>query len=352
MGLGLIFGAMSGAGDAAGKSLAETQKFHDEESLMQERASLETEKAKSIATFNNQLGMDTANQQRQAMTDRISGAQNGIINQAMGQKYAGSDAAVAAANAGQTDAPLSDEQQAAIDQSKGIDTQEMQNSSDTYVKAAMKTGDINPKTIASLANKNDAAQMKSESAQSKLETWQKIADDKNKTTIQIADLKAEMQKKKDENGKVDLVSGHKLVDSYRDDIKISQDQIRIATKQLSDMRPSIGNKPNPDYTNLQSQIQSLYVEIKDTQHRRDDMLGQLTGVSKNTFPTSDNLSKPDADQTPYRFNENDLDQETRDFLKKIDPEAYAQGVARFNKSGSLATAQVPANRPPLSSFKK
>lgn len=49
MGLGIVFGALSGAGENVAKSLSETQKFHDEESLMQERAALETEKAKIIA---------------------------------------------------------------------------------------------------------------------------------------------------------------------------------------------------------------------------------------------------------------------------------------------------------------
>jgi hypothetical protein len=92
-----------------------------------------------------------ADQRRMDRVARVDSAKQGLVSDAMGAKYAGSDAAVAAADAGQTDAPLSAEQKAVISQAKGTDRTAMMNDPMTSVQASVKTGDLLPHDAAVLA---------------------------------------------------------------------------------------------------------------------------------------------------------------------------------------------------------
>lgn len=84
------------------------------EDLMKEQKQLEIERAQRIAEINQMM----ADKERGARAAEIDKGTEGLIASKIGNRYAGSDAAVADAAAGRTDAPLTPEQLAVIQQSK------------------------------------------------------------------------------------------------------------------------------------------------------------------------------------------------------------------------------------------
>jgi hypothetical protein len=165
--MGIILSALAGAGDSGAQSIDQNLKQQRALDLDAARSDLEQKKALAILSATKQAQIDTANQLRTEQSGRLAAAKDAVIAQQMGQKYAPADAAVAAADAGQTDAPLTPEQKAAIEQSKGIDYQSLAADPHSYIAAAMKTGDIDPKTVAELAQQADALkrQLASQEAQ-------------------------------------------------------------------------------------------------------------------------------------------------------------------------------------------
>lgn len=74
MAFGILLAGLSSGAEALGKNLAETQKFSDEQSLMQQRADLETEKAKVIAQYNNENAKSLAQYSHNLQTAPLSRA--------------------------------------------------------------------------------------------------------------------------------------------------------------------------------------------------------------------------------------------------------------------------------------
>jgi hypothetical protein len=107
----------------------------------------------------------------------------------MASKYAGSDAAVADANAGNTVAPITPEQQASIDQAKAQDRQAMASSDDTYIKAARQTGYIEPKDVLSNATRAELGQLKADTYRESMQNKADIADAKGDIALQIAAMR-------------------------------------------------------------------------------------------------------------------------------------------------------------------
>lgn len=165
--MGIILSALAGAGDSGAQSIDQNIKHQQQLDLDAARSDLEQKKALAILAATKQAQIDTGNQLRTEQAGRLASAKDDVIQQQMGQKYAPSDAAVAAADAGQTGAPLTPEQRAAIQQSKDIDLKSLASDPHSYIAAAMKTGDIDPKTVAELAQQADALkrQLASQEAQ-------------------------------------------------------------------------------------------------------------------------------------------------------------------------------------------
>lgn len=154
--MGIIMSALAAAGDAGAHSMDQRIKQGNQIDLDERRSALETQKAKALIDYQKQASLEMDNTKRQGIADRIGAAKGGIISGALADKYAGSDAAVAAADAGQTGSQLTTEQQAAIAQSKSIDTEQIAKDPHTYIKAAMASGDIDPKEVAALVQQEDA----------------------------------------------------------------------------------------------------------------------------------------------------------------------------------------------------
>lgn len=154
--MGIIMAALAAAGDAGAHSMDQNIKQSMANEQDERRSALETQKAKALIDYQKQASLDMDNQKRQGIADRVGAAKTGIIQSQIADKYAQSDAAVAAADAGQTAAPLTPEQKAAIGQSKAIDTDQAGKDPHTFIKAAMASGDIDPKEVATIAMQEDA----------------------------------------------------------------------------------------------------------------------------------------------------------------------------------------------------
>lgn len=154
--MGIIGGALAAAGDAGVKSMDQRLQIMGQQQLDESRSALETQKQKAIIDYQRDSQLQAENQRRQGVQDRVGAATAGVVDKAMADKYAQSDAAVTAANAGQTSAPITPDQQAAIDQSKSLDKQTLAADPHTYIKAAMASGDITPNEVATLVQQADA----------------------------------------------------------------------------------------------------------------------------------------------------------------------------------------------------
>lgn len=87
-----------------------------------------------------QLALDADQKKRDLMTSSIEKAKSGLIESDMSRKYAESDAAVAAADAGQTGGLLTAEQKSIIQGSKDADRASMIDSPSIAARAALKAG--------------------------------------------------------------------------------------------------------------------------------------------------------------------------------------------------------------------
>lgn len=154
--MGIILSAIAAAGDAGAQSVDQNIKQSMANEQDERRSALETQKAKALIDYQKQAALDADNQKRQGIADRIGVAKGGIIQGQIDDKYAQSDAAVAAANAGHTSAPLTPEQAAAIAQSKAADTEQAAKDPHTFIKAAMASGDIAPHEVAALVQQEDS----------------------------------------------------------------------------------------------------------------------------------------------------------------------------------------------------
>lgn len=154
--MGIISSALAAAGDAGVQSMNQNIQQMNQQDLDKQRADMETQKQLTIIAAQKQATIDAANQQRKEQADRIAAAQGGVVQDQLAQQYAPSDAAVADADAGKTAAPLTDDQRAAINQSKAADLASLAHDPQSYIVAAMRTGDLDPHSVAQLVQQENA----------------------------------------------------------------------------------------------------------------------------------------------------------------------------------------------------
>jgi SpoVK/Ycf46/Vps4 family AAA+-type ATPase len=234
--MSIIMGAIGGLGEG----MQATGKLYGEQALEDQRSQNQLQNQTQLAQLTSNLTLqreqaleqfkaDLQNSQRTAMATRIGDAQTGIVNNAIGKKYAQSDAAVAAADAGQTDAPLTDEQRTVIDQSKQSDRDAMMSDPDTYTAAAMKTGDLDPKTVATVNQRDQAAQYRLQAMQDRMQTLMAMNTQTNETRQEIAQLREAMRG----NGKIDTATGRMMITSLDTDMKANMSQRKTLADQLA-----------------------------------------------------------------------------------------------------------------------
>ncbi len=149
--MGIIAGALGGLAGAAGDIAQNTIDMRNKATLAQQMAEIDVEKARRI----EEMKVASENAQRQAMVDRIGSARQGVVDDAVNRKFGGP---MDAANGG----PATDNQLAAAQAQRNQYAQQVDASPDTYTQAAIRSGDIDPKTAATLTNRYEMAQMKAD----------------------------------------------------------------------------------------------------------------------------------------------------------------------------------------------
>jgi hypothetical protein len=294
--MGIIMGAIGGAGSALqdiGSTMMKSDlALENETKLAGVRSDLETKRQQTLEEFKNTLATNTANQQRDAQASRIGAAQQGIVGRSIDQKYAQSDAAVAAAAGGASpevsaaegnegvQAALTPEQMGVINQAKAGDRQKLMDDPSTFTQAAIRTGDISPKDAMSNASKTDINQLKMDSLLAR-------AEDKNATAKEIAEARAEAQKygyelrlqaaqERNANGKIDTATGRMLITSEDVNIKADTTQMGMLTRKLDvDIPKMKGGKPNPDYQTTLDQIEELRTSINESKANKAEYLKSM-----------------------------------------------------------------------------
>lgn len=127
--------------------MGERIKAHDAEDIQARRDVRLDDLAEKRARTMEELKVEFSDRARTNMVGRIDNAKTGLINSSMNRKYAGSDAAVAAADAGETDAPLTQEQKDVIAQSKQADADKLRTDPKILRQAAINTGDLTVKDV-------------------------------------------------------------------------------------------------------------------------------------------------------------------------------------------------------------
>ena len=188
--MSIIMGALGGAGaameDVFGARLKSDMARENELAVGQQRSDLETQRLQTLEVFKNNLQLNTSNQLRTEQTNRIDAAAGNIVQPGIDQKR------------GQIRSSIDDqsnwtpEQQASVDQSLALDRSNAVTDPRVRTQAAIATGDIDPKTAATLTSHADIQQMKNDSTMKEIENKILMAKDKTETQMAIAELKAHL----------------------------------------------------------------------------------------------------------------------------------------------------------------
>ena len=177
-------GFVQGAADQATGILNNQIQSDSKKELAQFNADLETQKAITLHTLKNQMDMRAMDAQRTAQNGRIDAMEGEMVQPAIDQKRG-------AINSGIEDqSNWTPEQQSAVDQSLALDKSKAVADPRLRTQAAIATGDIDPKTAATLTSQADIQQMKHEQALKDFENKMAVAKDKTDTAMAIAELRA------------------------------------------------------------------------------------------------------------------------------------------------------------------
>lgn len=174
--MSIFMGALSGVGEAGQRYAEANQKLWGEADLEKQRAELALQKGMALEQFKTDLSVNTADSMRTAQTARIDEAAKGLVAQAQAEKYAGAVPA--------DPSTWTDEQQAAVDQSKQIDAAQRLRDSRTRDQAAILTGDISPEKAASMHNTADMTE-------SKMTAMLERSKERSDSMAEVANIRAE-----------------------------------------------------------------------------------------------------------------------------------------------------------------
>ena len=196
MGLGgIIMGALGGAGEQAASIGTTLMKSELDKDKFAYESDITLQRTKALEEFKNTLAVNTSNQQRNAQVDRINAASPPILAGAVAgnaNKYYGDDSSLTADD-------LSPEEQARFAATP-------HQAAEARTQAAISTGDIDPKTAASLDNKSEGMLYKSLYEGMKEEGRDNRADARVESSNRNADLRAETSQRLSDNRLAALMS--------------------------------------------------------------------------------------------------------------------------------------------------
>lgn len=168
--MGIISGALAGAGRAMQQIGSDNMKFDREMESKAADSNMALERAKALEAYRQNLAASGADTQRTAQVARIDTA-SGKIADVQVEKRRG----IVQGNIADPTA-WTPEQQAAVDQALAGDRQAIVADPKTRTQAAIATGDIDPKTAATFGQKDDALLYKTLYEQAKEEGRDRRAD--------------------------------------------------------------------------------------------------------------------------------------------------------------------------------
>lgn len=175
---GIIAGALGGLG----QGLATAGEIGMRKAAATDLENVRAENDQKRAVFMEELRTKSADTQRVAAVERRDQAKAGIINSQMNDEFA-----TAVPSDASTWTP---EQQAAVDQAKGMRRNELDRDVNLDLRAGMKTGDIDVKDVAALGQRDAAnesrlmiAQMRADALNAKTEAQQEAAKAKIEAAI-------------------------------------------------------------------------------------------------------------------------------------------------------------------------
>lgn len=188
---GIIAGALGGGAKATGELADNAIQMQNKSDYAKQQNDLEIAKARAAEDYKVQLG----NTQRTDRAARINTAQGGIIDGLMAGKYAGTDAAIDAAHNGQTDAPLTADQQSVIDQAlpanKAADRARLQANPDLRIQAMGQTGDLAPEQEALINGRQAALEASNQRLRDGLDSKEAIANDRLASSERNTDVRVQ-----------------------------------------------------------------------------------------------------------------------------------------------------------------
>ena len=262
--MSIIMGALAGAGDAGQQYFAQQQKVDDEMKMAQTRSDLDFNKSKLLL----QAGVDSQNQQREAQVARIGAAAQPIIdNTTMANANAAYATPGTPSNLTMDD--LSDEEKQFYQPTASQKT-------DAMVQAGVQTGDVPIAQVASNASKGEINQMKMDSllarSEDRNQSMAQVAQIRADSVTASAQLRVDALTQRATNGKIDTATGRMLITSEDANIKASSNQLSMLNSQLGNVSPTKEGKPNPAYTAIADQMDSLRDDIKSAQANKSQYL--------------------------------------------------------------------------------
>jgi hypothetical protein len=339
---GLILAGMAAAGDSGVQSINQNIDQANRLDLLHQQSDLDLQKAQTLAKFHSDLEAEGAERARTDQTARIGAAREGIIQGQLAAQYGGSDSAVAAADAGKTDMSVTDAQRAVIEQAKAQTAAELRASPDTYVKAAIQTGDIAPKDVMTNSAKEQEREMRTLIAQGRYDTAIQVAQMKGDFATLIAQAKIA-------GGSTDRVVGHMAVNTIEHDIKNNDFLYAQAHKDFAEAKKTMDEDGAKE---ARATMDRLLAENDGLKHQRITLIGHL-GVDMSEspgtpvgFPKVSPSEQQGRDETRYKMLQDELKASPNDTA--LQQEIAAMDAKRPGKRPApqaAAPATVAAPKP-------
>lgn len=272
--MSLVLGALGGLGEAAQRMGETNQKAWLDQDLQREQSDLAQQRAIALEKFKNDMTIKTADDMRNAQVGRIDSAVNGLVPQARLDKL---NAAYGDGSALTQDDVLPEE----LDKYGKLSDSEM---AGIRTKAAIKTGDIDPKTAATMGQSAELAQMKIDSAIARAEDKNATMKEINEARIMAMDRSAEMRlqaaREKAASGAAEKSTLNQQLNSETQNIRATTALISTLTRQLDQVTSKEQKK------DIQEQIDGYRLDIEQSKGVKNLILKQLN------LPTVDDLPKP------------------------------------------------------------
>jgi hypothetical protein len=282
---GIIMGALGGLGQGmmqVGQNMnaeaMQEKQAASQRDLVQMQSDLALQKEQAAAQFKADLELTTTNKARDQQVERINGAKQGIIQQALAGKYAAADDAAA----GKTDAPLTAEQQAVVDGARGRDAQALLNDPDIATKAAISTGDIDPKSAATLTNSKEIAQLRQENFKDRTDAMVQMREIAAKAQVDAANIRAEAAQERARDGKVSASTVTMLVNSENQNIRAATSEMSMLTRERANLFGKDGEARKKD---IDARLTELRNEIEESKNNKASYMDSK-GIRPGARPAS------------------------------------------------------------------